>query len=238
MKETLNSYFSQRKAMEFELMREDLDFLEWFIFWKDTGRMNDESIIHEEDKYYWISYSKILEDLPFIFRSESTVKRSLNRLIEKQIIKKYLGSKNGGRATYFTLGENYINLLKADTQIKEENPPEKKDKKKPSKYEKEHIEIIDYLNTVTKSGFKSDTATSKQLINKLLESNFTVEDIKLVIEFKAKEWEGTDREQYLRPKTLFKMDYFPGYLKMAKKGAYNGSGKFERDEGSGFNRFN
>ncbi|ACZ07702.1 Conserved phage C-terminus (Phg_2220_C) [Sebaldella termitidis] len=238
MKETLNSYFSQRKAMEFELMREDLDFLEWFIFWKDTGGMSSESIIHAEDKYYWISYSKILQDLPFIFRSESTVKRSLNRLIEKKIIKKYLGSKNGARATYFAIGENYIALLKADTRIKDEIPAAKEEKKRPAKFEKEHIEIIDHLNTVTKSAFKSDTVASKQLMNKLLESGFTVEDIKLVIEFKAKEWEGTDREQYLRPKTLFKMDYFPGYLKMARKGACNGSGNFERDEGSGFNRFN
>lgn len=137
MKETLNSYFSQRKAIEFKLFREDLDFLEWFIFWKSTGGMNKNSIIYNEDKYYWISYSKILEDLPLIFGSESTIKRSLNRLIEKRIIKKHLGSKNGARATYFTLDINYEMLLKADSEVKEKKVVEeiKKEEEKNNEIE-------------------------------------------------------------------------------------------------------
>lgn len=64
-------------------------------------------------------------------------------------------------------------------------------------------QVIDYLNEVTGSKYKSTTRTTKEKINARLNEGFTVEDFKTVIDKKAKEWGGTAFEQYLRPETLF-----------------------------------
>lgn len=64
-------------------------------------------------------------------------------------------------------------------------------------------QIIDYLNEVVGSKYKSTTRTTRDKINARLNEGFTVEDFKTVINKKAKEWGGTAFEQYLRPETLF-----------------------------------
>lgn len=64
-------------------------------------------------------------------------------------------------------------------------------------------QVIDYLNEVVGSKYKSTTRTTRDKINARLNEGFTVEDFKTVIDKKAKEWGGTAFEQYLRPETLF-----------------------------------
>ena len=64
--------------------------------------------------------------------------------------------------------------------------------------------IIDYLNK--RSGKKWSVKTKKtvQLIHKLLDNGFTVEDFEKVIDFKCKQWlNNEEMNKYLRPETLF-----------------------------------
>ena len=85
-----------------------------------------------------------------------------------------------------------------------------------NKYIVEIEEIVDYLNKVCGTSFKSSTSKTRSLIQSRLSENFTTSDFKKVIEKKNKEWAGTDYEKYLRPETLFG-NKFEGYLNEKEK---------------------
>ena len=72
-------------------------------------------------------------------------------------------------------------------------------------------EIIDYLNIVLGTNYRYTTKKTQDCIKSRLNEKFTVDDFKTVIDKKAKEWKGTEMEQYLRPETLFG-NKFEGYL--------------------------
>ena len=67
------------------------------------------------------------------------------------------------------------------------------------------------LNETTGSNYKATSKKTQSLIRARLLDGFTVDDFKAVITKKAKEWQGTDMVQYLRPETLFGTK-FEGYL--------------------------
>ncbi len=89
------------------------------------------------------------------------------------------------------------------------NKKEKKEKKGKKEYNdcvavSEKIdEIISYLNLRTGSNYKSSTLKTKSLINARLNETFTVEDFKIVIDNKSRDWFGTEYSKFLRPETLF-----------------------------------
>ena len=91
-------------------------------------------------------------------------------------------------------------------------------------YDKNYVEIIDYLNLKTGSSYRYSTKSIREYINGRLREGYTVDDFKTVIDKKCLEWEGTDQEQYLRPSTLFAPKHFAEYLnqpvKKAKKGGF------------------
>lgn len=72
-------------------------------------------------------------------------------------------------------------------------------------------EIVAFLNSTTGSSYRSTTDKTRKLIAARLAEGFTIDDFKAVITKKAKEWQGTDMAQYLRPETLFGTK-FEGYL--------------------------
>lgn len=72
-------------------------------------------------------------------------------------------------------------------------------------------DIVTFLNSMVGSNYKSTTSKTRKLIAARLAEGFTVDDFKTVITKKAKEWQGTDMAQYLRPETLFGTK-FEGYL--------------------------
>lgn len=83
-------------------------------------------------------------------------------------------------------------------------------------------EIVDYLNTVCGTSYKASTDKTRKLINARLNEGFTVDDFKIVIDKKSKEWLGTDYAKYLRPETLFGTK-FESYLNaLSSHIAYNG----------------
>lgn len=72
-------------------------------------------------------------------------------------------------------------------------------------------EIVDYLNMVLGTRYKTSAKSTKTHIDARLREGYSVDDFKTVIDKKAKEWLGTDMEKYLRPETLFG-NKFEGYL--------------------------
>lgn len=79
------------------------------------------------------------------------------------------------------------------------------------------VEVIEYLNSVTGSKYKATTASHAKDINGRLSQGHSVDDLKLVIDFKNAEWKDDARMSgYLRPATLFGASKFDGYLKAAK----------------------
>lgn len=76
--------------------------------------------------------------------------------------------------------------------------------------------IISFLNSTTGSKYKASTDKTRRLIAARLAEGFTVDDFKAVITKKAKEWQGTDMAQYLRPETLFGTK-FEGYLNQPER---------------------
>lgn len=88
---------------------------------------------------------------------------------------------------------------------------------KPSKvvWTDETRHIIDYLNK--RKGKKHSVKTKKtaQLVHKLLDNGFTVEDFERVIDIKCSQWLNNEKmNQYLRPRTLFS-EKFEDYLNEA-----------------------
>lgn len=77
-------------------------------------------------------------------------------------------------------------------------------------------EIVDYLNTVCGTTYRSDSEGTKRNINARFREKFTVEDFKIVIDKKAAEWMGTDMQKFLRPGTLF-CTKFESYLNQDDK---------------------
>lgn len=85
--------------------------------------------------------------------------------------------------------------------------------------------IVEYLNEKAGKKYKHTTPKTKILIEKRIKEGFVIDDFKKVIDTKAKSWNGTDMEKYLRPETLFGTK-FEGYLnehtEESKKDHYNG----------------
>ena len=77
-------------------------------------------------------------------------------------------------------------------------------------------EVINYLNHVIQGKYKATTKSHIDNISARLNEGHTVNDFKLVIDSKYKEWINTNSAQYLRPSTLFQAGKFQGYLLAAK----------------------
>ena len=72
-------------------------------------------------------------------------------------------------------------------------------------------EIINYLNLKTNSNYSYSSDKNQRLINARINEGYTIEDFKIVIDKKYREWKGTEFEKFLRPETLFS-NKFEGYL--------------------------
>lgn len=95
------------------------------------------------------------------------------------------------------------------------------------------IYIVEFLNSTLNTRYRYQTQTTQKLIKARLNEGFTVDDFKTVIDKKAKEWKGTEMEQFLRPETLFGTK-FESYLNAPIKsrsicGAGNKTQHFENE---------
>jgi uncharacterized phage protein (TIGR02220 family) len=77
--------------------------------------------------------------------------------------------------------------------------------------------VIEHFNSVTGQKLKSGTKSHSENISGRLNDGYSVDDLKLVIDFKNSEWAKDPKmAQYIRPATLFQTGKFGGYLSAAK----------------------
>ena len=111
--------FSQEKAIELGLDDRDLLILRWFINFRDNGKMATKII--KEDKYYWIDYQGIIEDLPIMkIKNADSVYRRLKKMAKVRVLK-HETVRAGGVFSYYTIGENYPALVDTKSKIKKVN---------------------------------------------------------------------------------------------------------------------
>ena len=72
--------------------------------------------------------------------------------------------------------------------------------------------ILEYLNSQAETTFSCKTGTNLDLVIARIQEGYTLSDFKFVIDFKVKDWKGTDWNKYLRPITLFNKAKFENYL--------------------------
>ena len=170
MKYTINGY-SQEK-----LLKNNLDLSDSLILrvladiYSSNGKKIEYKIINN-DKYMWISYGYLFEQIP-ILGSERTLVRKIDNLIAKKMLKKELvTSKKGikGRFLYISFGEKYFGLTEYSNNTKEEiktkETEERKDEaKKPNdKLTSEDTKCQIDINQMTKCHEPNDKLTSHQM---------------------------------------------------------------------------
>lgn len=74
-----------------------------------------------------------------------------------------------------------------------------------------YSEVLDYLNEKAETRYRNVESNFKHIKARMNEG-FKIEDFKVVIDKKCKEWKGTEFEKYLTPETLFRPSNFEKYL--------------------------
>lgn len=78
-------------------------------------------------------------------------------------------------------------------------------------------DIINHFNSVTGQKLKASAKSHSENISARLSEGHSVDDLKMVIDSKYKEWVNDSKmAQYIRPSTLFQVGKFNGYLQQAK----------------------
>ena len=213
MKQTVLN-FNQQAILELSKMDEegkiikldatDLLILDWFIYF--TPKM--QSINCNGKIYYWLSYNKLQEDLPFLDFKKRTFTDKLRKLCELDILSFYL-NKEQGNTTFYGFGDNYFKLIEETNRcatnvgVCSENckgyvvETAKGMQKKPQTYSS----IIDSSNNIynnifnhwnTKGIIKHNSLNTemKKYIDKRLK-DYTMEIIKLAIDHYAEAYHSS-----------------------------------------------
>ena len=114
----------------------------------------------------------------------------------------FKGDNNNSNKT----NENTITTKSKGEKEKEKNSAKKKEKEQQIK------EVVEYLNLKANRNYRPGTTKTKSLISARLK-DYSVEDLKAVIDFKVGEWlENEKMNKYLRPETLFNETKFENYI--------------------------
>ena len=181
---------------------------------------NEANGTNEHDGEYWTFNSVKAYTELFPYLTQKQIRTSLDTLRDKGLIKTgnfneipydrtlwYTLTEKGKRLcrlgnihsperaeTFAPQGRDICPTGQTNTIYKPYNKPDNK---------QYIVEIVDYLNSVTGSKYRSTTDSTRRHINARLSEGFTVDDFKAVIDKKFMEWNGTKYSAYLRPETLF-----------------------------------
>lgn len=111
MKFTMSG-FSQQAALEFGLDTTDLYILRWIVDFMESGRMR--AMFLDGEKYYWVSYQGIVDDMPLLYIKKDAVYKRLRHICDLKILKKKTVCA-GGKFSYYALGEKFEELLRFET---------------------------------------------------------------------------------------------------------------------------
>lgn len=216
MKYTINGY-SQEK-----LLKNNLDLSDSLILrvladiYSSNGKKIEYKIMNN-DKYMWISYGYLFEQIPVI-GSERTLVRKIDNLIEKGMLKKELvTSKKGikGRFLYISFGEKYFELTEYSNNTKEEIKAKETEERKD---ETENTKCQIDTDQMTKCHEPNDKLTSHQMTkchnkdssidNTSINNNILNNIYSLVIGYLNEKTERTGKDRYsstsTKTKTLIK----------------------------------
>ncbi|MBU5337266.1 hypothetical protein [Intestinibacter bartlettii] len=107
--------FSQKAAYELGLDVTDLVILRWFVDFKDSGKMR--SVLIDDEKYYWVFYKKLAEDIFILSFCKDTFYKRLKRMCDLDVLKKKKVCY-GGNYVYYALGKNYSKLIRFEYNSK------------------------------------------------------------------------------------------------------------------------
>ena len=106
-----------------------------------------------------------------------------------------------------------VQLLQQDFKIIEKRGTKNATKMVVSKQTlKDAAQILDYLNSKAETSFSTKQGANLDLIISRIQEGYTISDFKYVIDYKVKDWKGSDFQKYLRPMTLFNKVKFENYL--------------------------
>ena len=188
-------------------------------------------------------FYKTLEEwqTEFPFWSAMTIRRTLGSLEKQKIIKiGNFNKKKFDKTKWYTIDYQRVNIRCVQNEqsmcldctdgcvqneqtytrdytetTTENNNNVSEEKPQKVVWTEETRHIIDYLNKRAGKKYSVKTKKTAQLVHKLLDNGFTVEDFERVIDIKCKQWLNNEKmNQYLRPRTLFS-EKFEDYLNEA-----------------------
>ena len=146
--------------------------------------------------YAYPSYKKLKERSRI--KHPSTFANAKDSLVEKGLITKIETITGIGNKYY--LNKNILLDYNLSTYAEKDKVVSKKSK---NKYPKECIEVINYFNSKTGQKYRTNSKEAQSFIIPILEDNFTVQDMKRVIDIKTGEWLNSAYQRYLTFETLF-----------------------------------
>lgn len=104
--------------MEFGLDIKDLAVIRYFDDFRESGRMNYETI--EGEKYYWVSYQSFAKEMPYLGLEKRSIMARMLKLRDLGILNHYT-KKEGGTFSYFKLGNKFYELFDNNNEAKLNN---------------------------------------------------------------------------------------------------------------------
>ena len=165
---------------------------------KNLKALVEKGYIIKEDKY--INNVKFCE---YYATKLDTVYNKVTQGIQQSLIG-YTTEFNTGIKQSLTnnINDNIINKLDNIIELKDNVP---------------YKEVVDYLNNSAGTNYRASSKKTRELIKARINEGYTLEDFRVVIEKKTREWINDNKmKAYLRPETLFGTK-FEGYLNQPVK---------------------
>lgn len=165
---------------------------------KNLKTLVEKGYIVKEDKY--INNVKFCEYYTTKF---NTVYNKVEQGMQQSLIG-YTTKFNTGMQQSLTnnINDNIINKLDNIIELKDNVP---------------YKEVVEYLNSFAGTNYRATSKKTRELIKARTNEGYTLEDFKVVIEKKTREWINNNKMKgYLRPETLFGSK-FEGYLNQPVK---------------------
>ena len=95
----------------------DLAILRWFVDFQCSGKMTSIEVCGE--RYFFVSYKKLLDDMPLLDMSKQALYTRMQKLIALGLLKHHYHKEFGSQA-FYCMGENYIRLIHSDETLSSE----------------------------------------------------------------------------------------------------------------------
>ena len=102
--------FNQDVAISYGLDMNDILLLHWFVNNLNTSKIKMKLI--QQKPYYWVFYEFVITELPILkISSRIVLRRRFKKLCDCHVLHFFLEKNENGTHTYYTLGENFSNLV-------------------------------------------------------------------------------------------------------------------------------